>query len=53
MKIDFAGAFYKKTEESSFKMKFVSGTKECVLLHFYNPMVITLDGKQIETQANA
>lgn len=53
MKIDFAGAFYKKTEESSFKMKFVSGTKECVLLHFYNPMVITLYGKQIETQANA
>ncbi|MBQ0039177.1 MAG: helix-turn-helix transcriptional regulator [Treponema sp.] len=53
MKIHFAGAFYKKIEESSFKIKFVDGTKECVLLHFYHPMVITIDGKQIETQANA
>lgn len=53
MKIHFAGAFYKKIEESSFKIKFVDGTKECLLLHFYNPMVITLNGKQIETQPNA
>lgn len=53
MKIHFAGAFYKRAEESSFKIKFVDGTKECVLLHFYNPMVITLNGEQIETQANA
>lgn len=53
MKIHFAGAFYKKIEESSFKIKFVDGTKECVLLHFYNPMVVILGGKQIETQANA
>lgn len=53
MKIHFAGAFYKRIEESSFKMKFVDGTKEWVLLHFYTPMVITLNGKQVETQANA
>ena len=53
MKINFAGAFYRKTEQSGFRIKFVEGTKEWVLLHFYNPMVITLGDKRIETQANA
>ena len=53
MKIHFSGAFYKKIEESSFKIKFVEGTKEWVLLHFYSPMLITLNGRQIETQPNA
>lgn len=53
MKIRFAGAFYKRAEESAFKMKFIEGTEEWVLLHFYDPMIITINGQKIETQANA
>lgn len=51
--ITFYGGYYKKSEPEGFMINSPEGRFEWLLLHFYTPMVITLDNKRIETQANA
>lgn len=53
MKVKFTGAYYHRTEEKGFKISYLNGKPEYVLLHFYSPMIIILDGKRYETQSNA
>ncbi|MBP3367239.1 MAG: helix-turn-helix transcriptional regulator [Treponema sp.] len=53
MNITFSGAYYRKKEQFGFQIQFTEGTREYVLLHFYTPMVIVLNGRKTETQANA
>lgn len=47
----FSGAYYRKKEKFGFQMRKAYG--EYVLLHFYTPMIIVLNGRKITTQANA
>ncbi len=53
VKITFYGGYYKKTENQGFRISYPEGTFEWILLHFYSPMIIILDGRRIETQTNA
>ncbi len=53
MKISFNGAFYKKSESETFKIDFPKGAKDYILLHFYSPMNILVNGILTETQPNA
>lgn len=53
MKFTFYGGYYKKSEKTGFRIQYPEGTFEWVLLHFYTPMVIILNGQKIETQTNA
>ena len=53
MNILFSGVGFRREETIDLKINLPEGSKEYIVVHFYSPMVIELQGRTIETKPNA